>query len=109
MRPASAADGLSGIAVGGGRTKPFVVARSWSAPAGVYPEGWYLIDPSTREVFYERTEPEVSVFGLQSLTEVVTEVTEPIPLAPGSYQVVFALGGVMGGQLDVDVSEAPAG
>jgi hypothetical protein len=45
---------------------------------------------------------------LQSLTEVETEVREPIPLEPGSYAIVFGLGGVLGGEFPVEAFDAPA-
>ena len=105
IRPVKLSDGDSGITVRGGKTLPFRVERSWSAPAGVYPEQWFLVRPDTREVLYEGPSVERAIWGLQGLTEVVDEVTEPIPLDPGSYLVVFALGGHMGGQQDVEATQ----
>jgi hypothetical protein len=109
VRPARAADGVSGIALQRGRTLPFVVGRAWNAPAGTYSEAWYLVDPKTREVLFEGPKRTVSIWGLLSWTEFTDEVTEPIPLAPGTYLVVFALGGVQGGQMDVVAAEPVAG
>jgi hypothetical protein len=108
VRPARAAWGSEGIALRHGRTLPFVVSRSWSAPAGVYVEQWYLVDPSTREVMHESRSREALIWGLQSLTELSDDVGDGLSLEPGTYVVVFALGGVMGGELEVRAGEAPA-
>ena len=106
VRPARISDGDSGIALKNGRTLPFMVSRSWSAPAGRYAEAWYLVDPATREVLFESSSDEVRVWGLQSWTEFSDTVTEPIPLVPGSYLVVFALGGLKGGEITVPAAAA---
>ena len=87
---------------------PFTVSRAWNAPSGNYEETWYLVDPKTGEVVYEGPVKISQIWGLQSLTELTDEVTEPMTFTPGTYQVVFALGGMKGGTLDVEVSEAPA-
>ncbi|MFN2587133.1 MAG: hypothetical protein ABR613_03290 [Actinomycetota bacterium] len=102
VRPAKLSHGGSGIPLRDGKALPFRVERSWSAPDGVYPEQWFLVRPDTREVLYEGPLAERAIWGLQGLTEVVDEVTEPVPLEPGSYLVVFALGGQMGGQQEVE-------
>jgi hypothetical protein len=102
IQPLRAAHGTDGIALAGGSTLPFVVTRWWNAPAGNYPETWYLIDPATNEVLHEGPVKLVLVWGLQSLTEVSDKVTEPVTLSPGRYRIVFALGGVRGGEADVD-------
>jgi hypothetical protein len=106
--PAKRSHGDMGIALRSGRTLPFVVSREWSAPAGHYVENWYLVHPETREVLFEGPQREISVWGLQSLTELRDEVTERIRLQPGTYLVVFALGGLLGGQVEVEAVEAPA-
>jgi hypothetical protein len=106
VRPVRVSAGNSGIAIKNGRTLPFVVSRSWSAPAGHYNEAWYLVDPSTREVLYESSSGEVRVWGLQSWTEFSDTVTESIPLTPGSYLIVFALGGQQGGEMTVSAAAA---
>ena len=108
VRPARAAHGTSGIALKDGRTLPFVVVREWSAPAGYYSEQWFLVDPVTQEVLYEGPVEEALIWGLQSRTERRTEVEHQIPLEPGSYQIVFALGGLRGGDIEVEAAEAPA-
>lgn len=109
VRPAKLSHAESGIALRDGRTLPFLVRRSWSAPSGMYPEQWFLVRPDTREVLYEGPAVERPIWGLQGLTEVVDEVTEPFGLDPGSYLVVFSLGGHMGGQTEVEAAEAQGG
>ena len=108
VRPARAAHGDSGIALRNGRSLPFVVTRAWNAPAGHYTEAWYLVDPDTREVLYQGPEKTVSIWGLQSWTELSDEVIDSIPLEPRPYLVVFALGRVQGGQIEVVAAEAAA-
>jgi hypothetical protein len=105
VRPVKLSHGESGIPIRDGKTLPFRVQRSWSAPAGVYPEQWFLVRPDSREVLYEGPLEERAIWGLQGLTEVTEDVTDPIALEPGSYLVVFALGGHMGGQQDVEAVE----
>ena len=105
--PLRPSHGPSGIPVRDGKTLPFVLRREWSAPAGHGVETWYLVVPSTREVVYEGPRKEISVWGLQSLTEVVDEVLAPIPLTPGAYEIVFALDNVMGGSLEIEAFEPP--
>jgi hypothetical protein len=106
IAPLKPSHGDAGIALRAGRTLPFVLRREWSAPAGHQVETWYLVVPSTREVVHEGSRREVSVWGLQGLTEIVEEVIEPIPLQPGTYEIVFALDGVMGGKLEIEAFEA---
>ncbi|HYP24580.1 MAG TPA: hypothetical protein VEV43_13500 [Actinomycetota bacterium] len=106
VRPAKLGDGASGIPVRGGKTLPFRVERSWSAPAGVYPEQWFLVRPDSREVLHEGPVVERAIWGLQGLTEVAEDVTAPLALDPGSYLVVFSLGGHMGGQAEIEAFEA---
>ncbi len=107
VSPLRIEDGSEGISVRGGATTPFTVSRAWVAPAGHYPEAWFLIDPGTREVLFEWASPDLHIIGLQALTKLKTEVRGPIRLNPGRYQLVFALGGIKGGELDVEVTEAP--
>ena len=107
VAPLKPSHGDSGIALRNGRTLPFVLRREWSAPAGHYEETWYLVVPDSREVVFEGSRREVSVWGLQSLTEITDEVVEPITLEPGTYEIVFSLGSVMGGTLEVEAIAAP--
>ncbi len=108
VRPAKAVHGTGGIPLRDGKTLPFVVVRGWSAPAGYYPEQWFLVNPETREVFYEGPEKQTLVWGLQSRTESRDEVPGGIDLPPGTYQIVFSLGGLKGGEIEVVAAEAPA-
>lgn len=106
--PLKPSHGDSGIAVRADKALPFVVRREWSAPAGHYLETWYLVAPDSREVLFEGPSREVSIWGLQGLTTLVDEVTTSFPLAPGTYEIVFALNSVLGGKLEVTAAEAPA-
>ena len=106
VKPAKATHGSDGIVLQDGKTLPFEVYRAWSAPAGYYPEQWFLVDPKTREVLYESRAVTRHMFGLQAPTEVTDVVNEPLELPAGGYQVVFALGGLKGGELDVTVRQA---
>ena len=108
VKPVRSDDGTEGITVRNGATTPFSVYRAWVGPAGHYPEAWYLIDPSTREVLFEWSSEDLHILGLQALTKLETEVKGPIRLPAGKYQIVFALGGIKGGELDVQVAEAPS-
>ncbi|MBW3594250.1 MAG: hypothetical protein KY391_01625 [Actinobacteria bacterium] len=108
VRPTKTAHGTEGIPLRDGKTLPFEVARSWSAPAGYYPEQWFLVHPTTREVMYESPVVTRRIFGLQSATEVTDAVEEPLELLPGGYQIVFALGGLKGGEAQVVVREESA-
>ena len=105
IRPVRRDHGDSGIPVKDGRTLPFVVDRAWNAPAGVYPEQWFLVEPHSREVLYEGALELQKISGLLSWTAVTDEVTESFELAGGSYLVVFALAGIMGGQAEVAAVE----
>lgn len=106
VRPAKAAHGTDGIPLKDGKTLPFEVSRQWSAPAGYYPEQWFLVHPTTREIMYESPLVTRRIFGLQSPTEVTDTVEEALELLPGGYQIVFALGGLKGGDAQVVVREA---
>jgi hypothetical protein len=109
VRPLKACHGAAGIPLERGRTLPFVVRREWSAPAGHYPERWYLVVPDSGEVLFEGPErPELLIWGLQSMTEVTDEVMDPLSLGPGTYLMVFALGGVKGGEMEVEAVEIGA-
>lgn len=105
-RPARAAIGTSGIPIRDGKTLPFVVDRGWNAPAGYYPEGWYLVIPDSGEVLYASDQSVKLIWGLAAVTDLSDEVAEPIALAPGKYLVVFSLGGIKGGELEVEAFEA---
>lgn len=106
VRPVRPGYGDAGIPVRNGKTLPFVVERAWNAPAGQYPERWYLVEPDSREVLHEGPSRLEQIWGLLSWTELSDEVGDPIALEAGSYTIVFSLGGIMGGQIDVEAFEA---
>ena len=108
VRPVKVTYGTEGIALKDGMTLPFEVTRSWSAPAGRYPEQWFLVNPKTREVLYESRSVTRFIFGLQAPTEFTDVIDEPFALDAGSYQVVFSLGGLKGGETDVAATAAGA-
>lgn len=91
-----------------GKSLPFELHREWSAPAGHYGERWYIIHPESREVLYESSLRETSIWGLQSLTRLTDVVREPIALEPGTYKIVFVLQGILGGEFEVQAVEIPA-
>ena len=108
IKPLKPSHGAAGIPVRDGATLPFVVERGWSAPAGYYPEQWFVVLPETREVLHEGPAREGLVLGLQTLTEWRDDVTMPFPLEPGTYSIVFVLGGQIGGEVEVQAVEVPA-
>jgi hypothetical protein len=106
--PAKPSLGETGIPVKGGLTLPFFVWREWIAPAGHYAERFYLVDKESREIIWEGPQRQQVTWGLQGATEERTVIDESIPLKAGSYLLVFALGGVSGGEFDVDAFEVSA-
>ncbi len=108
VKPLKSSHGQAGIPVQKGRTLPFSVWRQWVAPAGHYPERFYLVDKETREIIYEGPERLQATWGLQGATEATTTVTDSFALDPGAYLVFFALGGVSGGEFEVEAVEVPA-
>lgn len=104
-RPVRSAHGSAGIAVRDGKTLPFVVTRGWNAPAGYYPETFYLVAPTTGEVYYAAPTVTRLIWGLPSITDVESAVDEPIEIPPGAYNLVFSLGGIKGGETTVEVFE----
>jgi hypothetical protein len=100
--------GEAGIPVRDGKTLPFRVTREWSGPAGRYVERFYLIEPQSREVLFEGPAIERSIWGLQGLTSFETEVRDPISLPPGTYAIVFSLGGMLGGEFPAEAFEVSA-
>ena len=107
VRPLKASLGETGISLRNGVTLPFVVRRGWNAPAGYYPEAWYVVDPSTREVVHAAPEQIRLIHGLPTITDVEDVVREPLRLKPGKYLVVFSLGAMKGGELEIEVFDAP--
>jgi hypothetical protein len=108
IAPARPSQGESGIPLRGGRTLPFTVSRQWIAPAGHYAERFYIVDKETRESIWEGPERLQTLWGLQGATDEKTSVDDSFPLEAGTHLVVFALGGVSGGEFDVKAFEIPA-
>lgn len=108
VRPAKPSLGGAGIPLRAGRTLPFVVSRQWVAPAGTYTERFYVVDRESREIIFEGPELLASMFGLQAPTEETTTVDDSFSLAPGTYLLVFALGGVSGGEFEIEAFEVAA-
>lgn len=106
--PSRRSHGDSGIPLRDGKTLPFTVERTWSAPAGHYTEQWFVVHPETREVFVEGPAREQLIWGLQAPTVIVDEMRDAVSLPAGTYLLVFALGGQMGGEIEVEASEIPA-
>lgn len=106
--PARRTLGNEGIPIRDGKTLPFAVAREWSAPAGIYVERFYIVDPASREVLYEGPAVEQSLWGLQGLTRFETDVRDSFALTPGTYAVVHSLGGMLGGEFPVIAFEVSA-
>jgi hypothetical protein len=106
--PAKPSHGDVGIPLSRGRTLPFVVWRQWIAPAGHYAERFYIVDKDSREIIWEGPQREQTTWGLQGATEERTTIDDSFPLEPGNYLVVFALGGVSGGEFDVNAFEVHA-
>jgi len=108
VRPVKPSQGDAGIPLSRDRTLPFTVLRQWIAPAGHYAERFYLVDKDSREIIWEGPQRRQTTWGLQGATEEKTTVDDSIRLKPGSYLLVFALGGVSGGEFDVEAFEVPA-
>jgi len=93
-------ESVEGIIVDGGGTKPFVVERGWSGPAGYYLEQW-SIRRGGREVLYQSEPRQIFVRGVQSVTNYTDTVTGRIRLEPGNYQLVFLIDGMFMGHVEV--------
>jgi hypothetical protein len=94
-----------GIEVAGGRTKPFLLERSWIGPMGHYWEQWSLRRPGGEAI--HKSEPaEIFVRGFQSIRTFTDRVDQPVPLEPGKYEVVFHVEGIYMGSTEIEVSAA---
>jgi hypothetical protein len=92
----------NGIVTIGGKAKPFLVVRSWSGPSGVYNEQWSL-RRGGKDVIHRGPMRQLSVRGMQSVTERTDRVSESITLEPGTYQLVFVVEGRFMGSVPIDV------
>lgn len=91
-----------GIISSDGKTEPFVVERSWSGPAGHYIEQWSIRSGGSA-VLYESEPERRFVRGLQSVSTFTDLVSEPLELAPATYQLVFIVEGRYMGSADFEV------
>lgn len=91
-----------GVVVAGGRTRPFVVERSWSGPAGNYREVW-SIRRTMDDIVYSSGERQISVWGMQAVSDFRDRVDEPLNLVPGNYRLVFVIEGRFMGSIDFAV------
>jgi len=108
VKPVKASQGETGIPLSAGRALPFIVRRSWIAPAGHYAERFFIVDKESREIIWESPERRRTAWGLQGATEETTTVEESFRLEPGNHLLVFALGGISGGEFDVEAFEVAA-
>lgn len=92
-----------GIKLIDGKTAPFIVERGWSGPGGNYTEQW-SIRRGGREVLYKSEEKLIFVRGIQSITAYKDQVDEPIELSPGDYNLVFIVGGMFMGSVEITAS-----
>lgn len=110
VRPLNPAYGSEGIPVQENRTLPFSVTRAWSAPAGRYLERWFLVEPSTRTVIFEGpVREEALIWGLQAPSSLTDRLMNSIPLDPGPYLLVCALGGHKGAEVEVEAVPVAGG
>jgi hypothetical protein len=83
---------VDGIVVEEGQTRPFLVERGWSGPAGTYVEQWSILRDG-RYVVHQSKPKLISVRGMQTVSTVVDRVDRPIALEPGEYDLVFVVEG----------------
>lgn len=91
----------AGVVVAGGKTRPFLVERAWSGPAGHYVEQWSI--RRNGETIYRGPARPVRIRGMQTRSGHVDTVDEPIALEPGIYRLVFVVEGYRMGEVDFDV------
>jgi len=93
-----------GLQVVGGTAKPFLVERSWAGPAGYYWEQW-SIRRGGRDVIFTSEPKQIFVKGIQSLRVFTDRVDQAISIEPGKYNLVFIVGGLFMGSVEIEVSE----
>lgn len=96
-----------GIEVADGRSRPFVVERSWIGPMGHYREEW-SIRQEGGEVLAKGGSREIFVRGFQSIRTFSDLVETPLTLKPGKYELVFHVDGVFMGSADIEAVPAAA-
>ncbi len=90
-----------GIDLANGSTRPFVVERAWSGPAGTYIEEWSIRRDG--KVLYRRPSDYIRVRGTQSVSAYSESVTDPIALESGAYDLVFVVEGYLMGSAGIEV------
>ncbi|HEY8202242.1 MAG TPA: hypothetical protein VII47_12930 [Actinomycetota bacterium] len=90
-----------GIVLEGGQTRPFVVERGWSGPAGTYIEQWSILREG-RYVVHQSRPRYISVRGMQAVSTVVDRVERPIAMEPGTYDLVFIVDGFRMGAVKIE-------
>ncbi len=97
----------AGISTSQGKTLPFIVERQWAGPAGHYNEQWSIRQGA--QVVYESEVVLRFVRGFQSVSAFRDIITEPIPIAPGTYSLVFIMEGRFMGAVDIEVRDEAGG
>ena len=90
-----------GIALEDGRTRPFLVERGWSGPAGTYIEQWSILREG-RYVIHQSKPRYISVRGMQTVSKEVDRVERPIAMEPGTYDLVFIVEGFRMGSVNIE-------
>jgi hypothetical protein len=90
-----------GIMLESGKSRPFVVERGWSGPAGTYIEGWSILREG-RYVVHQSQPKYISVRGMQAVSTVTDRVDRPIAMEPGTYDLVFIVDGFKMGSIKVE-------
>lgn len=93
-----------GIPVESGRTRPFIVERSWIGPMGHYRESW-SIRAGDGSVIFEGPTKEIFVKGFQSIRTFTDRVDTPVSLEPGKYTLAFKVEGVFMDSVDIEAAE----
>ncbi|MEO7803873.1 MAG: hypothetical protein ABIS18_05575 [Actinomycetota bacterium] len=95
----------TGIITQAGATRPFLVEREWSGPAGHYNEQWSIRQGN--KVLHTCDVKLRFIKGFQSASRYVDVVDLPLEIAPGSYSLVFVVEGRFMGAADIEVRDSP--
>ncbi|MGI8426165.1 MAG: hypothetical protein ACR2FO_03785 [Actinomycetota bacterium] len=93
-----------GLPVAGGTALPFVIERSWAGPAGYYWEQW-SIRRGGRDAIFTSEPKQIFIKGLQSVRTFTDRVEAPISIGPGTYNLVFIVGELFMGSVEIKVEE----
>lgn len=94
-----------GIELEDGRTKPFIVERSWIGPMGHYWEQW-SIRGKDGEVVVQGDQRQIFVKGFQSIRTFSDRVDRPVALQPGKYDLVFHVENIFMGSVEIEAVAA---